>query len=124
MTTNSVPKYFFILVGQEITIERSDLGPQGTYQQLLESGLLKADSEQTRVVTRLQTLYEEVKNYDKPSSTGSNLFGKLFSFFFGGGSMMNSPRGVYLYGSVGTHPILNSFSLNSNLIITINSLFC
>jgi len=88
-------------VGPEITIERSDLGPQGTYQQLLDNGMLRVDNEQTRVVTRLQILYDEVKNYDKPSSA-SSLFGRLLSSFPGtGGSVVNSPRGVYLYGSVG-----------------------
>lgn len=94
---------FFILVGHKITIEKSDLGPQGTYQQLLDNGLLKADSEQTRVVTRLQALYDELKNYDRPSSV-SSLFGRLLSSLPGGGSdAVNSPRGVYLYGSVGKH---------------------
>ena len=96
-------QFFFITVSPEITIERSDLGPQGTYQQLLDNGLLKVDNEQTRVVTRLQTLYDEVKNYDKPSSA-SSLFGRLLSSFPGGGNTaVNSPRGVYLYGSVGTY---------------------
>ena len=86
--------------GQEITIERSDLGPRGTYQQLLEDGLLKHDKEQTRVVERLHTLHQEVKNYNKPLAAASNLFGKLFSSFVGGDAI-NSPRGVYLFGSVG-----------------------
>jgi len=82
-------------VQQDIAIEKSEHGPEGTYKSLLENGLLKVDEEQQRVVYRLQKLYQDVRTYNKTSA--SNLFGKLFSF----SSQSSAQRGVYLYGSVG-----------------------
>lgn len=81
-------------VAQDVIIEKSDLGPKGSYNKLLQNGVLQKDVEQDRVVERLQQLYQDLKSYEKPTS--SSFFGKWFSK-----KIVDSPRGVYLYGSVG-----------------------
>lgn len=85
--------------------------PLEQYFKLVDSGTLKPDDHQTRIVQKLQRLHDEVLTYDPPAisssstSSSSSLFARLFS-----GSATphtvslpdHAPKGLYLYGDVGT----------------------
>lgn len=67
-------------------------GPLDHYDVLVNAHELKDDEHQRRVVRCLQKLHEDLKGY----STGAEgLFSKLFS-------RSKPPRGLYVYGDVGT----------------------
>ncbi|XP_046847908.1 AFG1-like ATPase [Xenia sp. Carnegie-2017] len=65
------------------------------YNELVEKAVLHEDKHQLNVVKRLQKLNEDIVKY-KPTKLG--LFGKLMGSLNNG---LKTPKGVYLYGSVG-----------------------
>ncbi|XP_032957518.1 AFG1-like ATPase isoform X2 [Rhinolophus ferrumequinum] len=67
-------------------------GPLEHYDFLIKSHELKDDKHQRRVIQRLQKLHEDLKGY---SIEAESLFSKLFS-------RRKPPRGLYVYGDVGT----------------------
>ncbi|CAL1700466.1 unnamed protein product [Somion occarium] len=94
---------------------RVPLAPSSTpleqYFKLVESGTLKPDDHQTRIVQKLQRLHDELVTYKPPaippsaSSSSPTLISRLFSR---GPTHAISvppeqvPQGLYLYGDVGT----------------------
>ncbi|XP_063007045.1 AFG1-like ATPase isoform X3 [Melospiza melodia melodia] len=67
-------------------------GPLEHYDFLIKHQELKNDEQQRRVVERLQKLHESLKGY---SIDSKNIFSQLFA-------KTNPPKGLYVYGDVGT----------------------
>ncbi|XP_019514514.1 PREDICTED: lactation elevated protein 1 [Hipposideros armiger] len=67
-------------------------GPLDHYEFLIKAHELKDDEHQRRVIQCLQKLHEDLKGY---SIEAEGLFSKLFS-------RSKPPRGLYVYGDVGT----------------------
>ncbi|XP_057877100.1 AFG1-like ATPase isoform X2 [Melospiza georgiana] len=67
-------------------------GPLEHYDFLIKHQELKNDEQQRRVVERLQKLHESLKGY---SIDSKNVFSQLFA-------KTNPPKGLYVYGDVGT----------------------
>uniref|UniRef100_A0ABI7VZP2 AFG1 like ATPase n=1 Tax=Felis catus TaxID=9685 RepID=A0ABI7VZP2_FELCA len=67
-------------------------GPLDHYDFLIKAHELKDDEHQRRVIQCLQKLHEDLKGYDIEAG---GLFSKLFS-------RSKPPRGLYVYGDVGT----------------------
>ncbi|KXS19411.1 hypothetical protein M427DRAFT_108787 [Gonapodya prolifera JEL478] len=107
----------------EWNVTREATGPLPLYDSLVSSGTFRLDEHQRELVTVLQELHEDLINYEPPvdsgeasrddAAGGSHLFGRLASFFTQSTSQPattstatddddGSPRGMYMYGSVGT----------------------
>ncbi|KFA62514.1 hypothetical protein S40285_05585 [Stachybotrys chlorohalonatus IBT 40285] len=93
----------------------ADYGPLEEYDRLVESGALRNDSHQRGIIESLQHLHNELRRYEAPAVVHPNLDQlkptkkSLFSFF--GPSKPKGalaripddlPRGLYLYGDVGS----------------------
>ncbi|WVR09343.1 hypothetical protein IAU60_006409 [Kwoniella sp. DSM 27419] len=87
--------------------------PITRYDHLVEDGVLRADPYQRKIVDKLQRLWKDLEHYDPgdipPETTGpprSSFFGRLFRHSSPYPSQTVSldsvPKGLYLYGSVGT----------------------
>ncbi|CAD6896907.1 unnamed protein product [Tilletia controversa] len=107
---------------RKITIESSD--PTTKYQLMVNQGLIRDDPHQRSIVNVLQRLHEELKTYKQippkeltPDQIKHDLNKKKKGFFqslFGGGPDKDNeaddeykvpedvPKGLYLYGDVGT----------------------
>jgi cell division protein ZapE len=70
-------------------------GPAELYRERVEAGSIHADPAQQRVVSRLQQLHEELRDYRSPGER-RGLLGWL-----GLAEAKPAPRGVYLWGPVG-----------------------
>ena len=70
-------------------------GPLARYRRLLENGRLKPDAAQARVAKAFDALAETLGHY-RPAKTS----GGFFSFF--GATPEPAPKGLYVYGNVGT----------------------
>ncbi len=82
--------------------------PEQVYQSLLDSGELSSDKHQAKVVASFQALHAKLRDYcpPEPQSAGSsilsNTLGRIFgSSFSGQEPNVASPKGVYLWGTVG-----------------------
>ncbi|MBW0461666.1 hypothetical protein O181_001381 [Austropuccinia psidii MF-1] len=102
----------------QIQTNKKTKGPIYLYQQRLQAHLLKYDPFQISIINQLQDLFEKLNAYhpskihqSSPNSSSNNWFQKLLShseiqnssssnFLFSIPSDL--PRGIYLYGSVGT----------------------
>ncbi|ESK96976.1 mitochondrial atpase [Moniliophthora roreri MCA 2997] len=88
----------------------STTAPLQQYSRLIDNGTLRGDDHQTRIIQKLQHLHDQLVNYTPPSiptDTPSNsIFSRLFSsqpaepMTFAPPS--DTPKGLYLYGDVGT----------------------
>lgn len=86
--------------------------PITRYEYLVSTGVLKADPQQKSIIMRLQRLWEDLETYDPgpvpPASTDltPSFFGKFFSRTphepEPSVALDQVPKGLYLYGSVGT----------------------
>ncbi|KAJ7129365.1 AFG1-like ATPase-domain-containing protein [Mycena epipterygia] len=90
--------------------------PLPQYRKLVRSGALRGDDHQTRIIQKLQDLHDRLVGYDpprilQPGPTSESFFSRLRSSFdesFGLRSTdpvappSNVPKGLYLYGDVGT----------------------
>lgn len=83
--------------------------PLEQYYKLVETGTLKADDHQTRIIERLQRLHDDLLHHNplpipSASTSASSLFGRLFSSSSSTPSLSPDqvPKGLYLYGDVGT----------------------
>ncbi|KAE9409941.1 AFG1-like ATPase [Gymnopus androsaceus JB14] len=78
------------------------------YQSLLESGTLRGDEHQTRIIQKLQDLHDDLIGYTPtpiPDTYPSNsLLSRIFSSSEPAPTSPpeNAPKGLYLYGDVGT----------------------
>lgn len=72
--------------------------PTTEYQTLMQAGELKPDTDQANAVNALEDLHEALLSY---SRTDRAQDGWLSRFFRRTDSIINSPKGIYLYGGVG-----------------------
>ncbi|KAL1924910.1 uncharacterized protein VTP21DRAFT_4564 [Calcarisporiella thermophila] len=80
-------------------------GPMAKYNGLVAAGVVNNDNHQRSIVKALQDLYNELKSYEPSTApTSSSLFNKLSSLFEKKSKKAtnNAPRGLYIYGDVGT----------------------
>ncbi|KAB5596310.1 hypothetical protein CTheo_295 [Ceratobasidium theobromae] len=82
--------------------------PTVKYNELVSNGLLKDDSHQRGVVSYLQDLHDQLRSFSPPhhleshASSSKSLFSRLFSTSAASSAAPASPKGLYLYGDVGT----------------------
>ncbi|KAF7355585.1 AFG1-like ATPase [Mycena sanguinolenta] len=87
--------------------------PLSQYRRLVRSGILRGDDHQTRIIQKLQNLHDKLVNYDPPRISQPiepSLFSRIRSSFDESfrsrteptGPPPNAPKGLYLYGDVGT----------------------
>lgn len=93
-----------------------DFGPIQEYDRRVEAGQLRNDEHQRGIIQNLQNLHEELRNYNAPpivppdidslkpvkKSVFSSLFGKSKAASAIGEIPEGLPRGLYLYGDVGS----------------------
>ncbi|KAF1737188.1 Protein AFG1 [Beauveria bassiana] len=92
-------------------------GPLAEYDRRVEAGELRNDEHQRGIIESLQHLYNELRDYDAPTVVHPSLESlkpkkSVFSSIFGGGPKKgeaaigqipdNLPRGLYLFGDVGS----------------------
>ncbi|KAH7328086.1 AFG1-like ATPase-domain-containing protein [Stachybotrys elegans] len=95
----------------------SDFGPLQEYDRRVEAGTIRNDAHQRGIIESLQNLHNELRQYEAPPVVHPSLDvlkpakKSLFSSFFGAssgtkgaiGSIPDTlPRGLYLYGDVGS----------------------
>ncbi|CAB4427005.1 unnamed protein product [Rhizophagus irregularis] len=89
----------------------SNAGPISRYNALVASGMVREDSFQRSIVNILQDMHYRLLNYDPPLITDAtdevdsgSVFGKIFKLFgaLSKSRTINSPKGLYLYGDVGS----------------------
>ncbi|CAK5262488.1 unnamed protein product [Mycena citricolor] len=88
------------------------LTPFPRYRTLVKQGTLRGDDHQTRIIQKLQDLHDKLVGYDPPrvspspaSSSGSSLFSRLLGRTSSpepAAPPADAPKGLYLYGDVGT----------------------
>ncbi|KAF8897798.1 AFG1-like ATPase-domain-containing protein [Infundibulicybe gibba] len=87
---------------------QDDPTPLSRYEHLVESGALRGDDHQTRIIQKLQDLHDRLNEYDPPhipDPTQSNsLIARLFTreLPIPNAPPETAPKGLYLYGDVGT----------------------
>ncbi|KXJ95273.1 AFG1-like ATPase [Microdochium bolleyi] len=101
-------------VAEPATNEAGDLGPLEEYDRRVEQGLLRDDPHQRGIIQSLQTLHEDLRQYEArpvvhPTIESLKPSNSIFSFFGVGNKSRkigdipsNLPRGLYLYGDVGS----------------------
>ena len=76
-------------------MSKTSTDPMGRYREMIESGELKKDAIQSRIVEKFQKLHQQVQRVETSISKG--LIGKLFSKR----EKIKPARGLYIYGDVG-----------------------
>ncbi|KAI0375886.1 AFG1-like ATPase [Pilatotrama ljubarskyi] len=91
------------------TVQETPQSPLQQYHRLVESGTLKADPHQERIIQKLQRLHNDLLHYEPPSIShtpaSNSLLSRLFARQLGASPVVppeNVPKGLYLYGDVGT----------------------
>ncbi|KAF8812204.1 AFG1-like ATPase [Phlegmacium glaucopus] len=88
--------------------QNDTLTPLRQYRKLIDSGVLQGDDYQTRIIQKLQDLHDELLNYDPPVIPYPSSENSLLSRLFNRDSPIpvsppeSAPKGLYLYGDVGT----------------------
>lgn len=94
-----------------VYVSKRFASPRAVYEQKVKDGALMPDKDQKATAQQLEDLYNSLQNY-KPSPVrskalnGGGFFGNLFGEKPKSGSSVQllntaSPRGLYIYGSVG-----------------------
>ncbi|KAJ1309026.1 hypothetical protein OPQ81_004707 [Rhizoctonia solani] len=87
---------------------RSHVTPTEKYNELVSTGILRDDPHQRSVVGYLQALHDELRSFNpphhsEPHANPKSLFSRLFSTSASSAATATvSPKGLYLYGDVGT----------------------
>ncbi|KAF9077018.1 ATPase [Rhodocollybia butyracea] len=82
--------------------------PLDHYQHLVETDSLRGDEHQTRIIQKLQDLHDTLLDYIPPSIPEASASNSLLSRIFSRNEPIptsppeNTPKGLYLYGDVGT----------------------
>ncbi|CAG8461836.1 7599_t:CDS:2 [Funneliformis mosseae] len=89
----------------------SKSGPVSRYNALVASGMVREDSFQRSIINILQDMHDRLLNYDPPfvsdvrdEVNDESIFGKISKLFSASikNNSVNSPKGLYLYGDVGS----------------------
>ncbi|PMD19118.1 hypothetical protein NA56DRAFT_215343 [Hyaloscypha hepaticicola] len=108
-----------IIAGQRrtlATVQNDDRGPIQEYEARVAAGRLRDDEHQRGIIESLQHLHDELRGYDAPPTvhptieslkpTSKSMFGRLFGNRPKEQKLKdipeNLPRGLYLYGDVGS----------------------
>ncbi|KAF4845713.1 Protein AFG1 [Colletotrichum siamense] len=96
-------------------VTRDDFGPIQEYDRRVDNGILRNDEHQRGIIQSLQHLHDELVNYQAPAVVHPTLDSlkpakSVFGSWFGGGKAQaaigaipaNLPRGLYLFGDVGS----------------------
>ncbi|KAF5333491.1 hypothetical protein D9611_002524 [Ephemerocybe angulata] len=84
------------------------LTPLEQYKRLVDSGTLRGDEHQTRIIQGLEDLYNQLAKYEQPPVPDNTPTNSVFSRLFSRESPLptspppDAPKGLYLYGDVGT----------------------
>lgn len=84
------------------------LTPLRQYQKLIDTGVLRGDDHQTRIIQKLQDLHDNLLHYNPPHiprpSQSISLVSRIFSRDppVPTSPPASAPKGLYLYGDVGT----------------------
>ncbi|KAL0580056.1 ATPase [Marasmius crinis-equi] len=83
------------------------LRPLQQYHNLVNSGTLRGDEHQTRIIQKLQNLHDQLLDYTPPpipETSSSSIFSRILqsSSPIPTSPPPNAPKGLYLYGDVGT----------------------
>lgn len=84
------------------------ISPIKQHEKLVQSGVLRSDDHQVRIIGKLQRFWEQVLKYDPPpipeAKTSDSLMSRLFSRAPSVPETppASAPKGLYLYGDVGT----------------------
>ncbi|OJT05366.1 Lactation elevated protein 1 [Trametes pubescens] len=83
--------------------------PLEQYYKLVESGTLRGDDHQERIIGKLQRLHDDLLHYEPHNiahtPASNSLISRLFTRQLGAAPVTaptNAPKGLYLYGDVGT----------------------
>lgn len=82
-------------------------GPTSAYNELVASGLIQDDEYQRGIVSRLQSMHDDLEAYEPPAipegtDAPTSFFSKLFASKSSAPAIPpNVPKGLYLFGSVG-----------------------
>lgn len=76
-------------------------GPIKILQEKIHAGELKPDDHQNRVMEELQTLYDTIQTYTPPEIQSKSSFLKWLPIKNTKSRKNNTPKGLYIYGSVG-----------------------
>ncbi|KAF8494231.1 AFG1-like ATPase [Russula emetica] len=91
------------VITQRLPSNRSQSTPMHEYNKLVGAGKLRSDDYQTQIIQKLQALHDALALYDPPPSPGPlSLLSRLFSRPPPSAANADRPRGLYLYGDVGT----------------------
>ncbi|KAF4816599.1 Protein AFG1 [Colletotrichum siamense] len=98
-----------------VSVTRDDFGPIQEYDRRVDNGILRNDEHQRGIIQSLQHLHDELVNYQAPAVVHPTLDSlkpakSVFGSWFGGGKAQaaigaipaNLPRGLYLFGDVGS----------------------
>ncbi|KAF9006620.1 AFG1-like ATPase-domain-containing protein [Cyathus striatus] len=91
--------------GGEVAVREKE---EDRYTQLIEAGALRGDDHQTRIIQKLQTLHDNLLNYSPPQIPDPAKSNSLLSRLFSRDAQppttppTQAPKGLYLYGDVGT----------------------
>ncbi|KAG6854339.1 hypothetical protein C0991_007844 [Blastosporella zonata] len=94
------------LLPQQTTTEV--VTPMGEYQKLTATGVLRGDEHQTRIIQKLQDLHDKLIDYNPPRipevSPTNSILSRLFTreVQIPTSPPESAPKGLYLYGDVGT----------------------
>lgn len=85
---------------------KATTSPLQKYHTMVETGALRPDDHQTKIIQILQDLYNRLLEYPPPSlptvAETKSFFSRLFSRDPEPQEKAEAPRGLYLYGDVGT----------------------
>ncbi|KAH9959858.1 AFG1-like ATPase-domain-containing protein [Russula dissimulans] len=77
--------------------------PMQEYRKLVQAGTLKSDDYQIQIIQKIQALHDALGAYDpSPPAETPSVFSRLFSRPSPPDASPDRPRGLYLYGDVGT----------------------
>ncbi|KAL1946471.1 hypothetical protein VTO73DRAFT_14575 [Trametes versicolor] len=91
------------------TTQERPNSPLEQYYKLVESGTLRGDDHQERIIGKLQRLHDDLLHYEPHNiahtPASNSLISRLFTRQLGAAPVTaptNAPKGLYLYGDVGT----------------------
>ncbi|KAH7930645.1 AFG1-like ATPase [Leucogyrophana mollusca] len=88
--------------------QKGALSPIQQYQKLVQTGALRSDEHQTRIIAQLQHFHDQLITYSPPLIPDSSTQGSIISRLFSREPQTPAippeqvPKGLYLYGDVGT----------------------
>ncbi|KAJ8597375.1 AFG1-like ATPase [Rhizopogon salebrosus TDB-379] len=105
---SKLPEFAAVNQSETSRTHYAPTSPKKQYEKLVQSGVIQGDDHQVRIVGKLQRFWEQLLQYDPPSISEVNTSSSLMSrLFFRPPAVpdtppTSAPKGLYLYGDVGT----------------------